>query len=385
MLVLQTFILVVLLGVATLAVEYGRLQLASQSLQSGADAAARAAASGLAADLATARQRGKHVASLNTVDGQALVLLDGDFTFGRWDTSTRTLQSASGNDIDAVGVTAVRSQARDNAIPLLFASIFGMNSPDLSRTAVARITRPNSFGIVGLDRVTLDSNARTDSYNSAMGSYSGAWSPDRGTVASNGPVILKSNSVIQGDALAGTNASLPSGGNVTGTRGNLSETLSFPPVNAAPYSFSNNNNALLPSSVRSGQDLIILGDTTVNMPAGIYYFRDFIMDSNTRLNVTGPATIYVTRNITITSNARSSAHRPQNLQLKVIGSGSVLFDSNAGFHADLYAPQSSVTFDSNVQFHGSVVAKTLLLNSNSQIHYDESLVAAAVTNIVLVK
>lgn len=374
-------VLLVLTGFCSLGVDWGRVQLVKTELQRAADAAARYAASGLAVSVAEAEARAVDAANDNTADGASPVELTvtadsatTDVQFGTWDAQARSFTPLSGSarsGANAIRVWCRRTAERGNAVPLLFARVLGRERFDVTAVTTVLVAPRHTYGIVGLDGIDFDSNALTDSYNSSVRPYASSWSPDVGTIASNGDIRLLSNSTVRGDARHGAGRST-TGGTVTGTRAALAAPLNYPAASSGPYGPSNNSNGNLPSGNVSGGSYS-QSDGTVNMPSGNYYFENFTMDSNAVLNVTGPATVYVAGAVRIDSDARTSSHRPQNLQIIVLGSGSVDLIGNYGVWADVYAPGSAVLLDSNKHLYGRVVARTLRVLSNGQIHYDESL------------
>lgn len=128
----------------SLAVDFGRVQLAKLQLGRAADACARAAAGVLPVEGTNrARTAANTYASSNPVDGTPLVLQSGDLQFGTWNNSTRVFTPLTGpaaENANAVRVVARRSQARGTAIPLLFAKVIGANFCDLSAESIAFVT-----------------------------------------------------------------------------------------------------------------------------------------------------------------------------------------------------------------------------------------------------
>lgn len=134
------FALAALLALASLAVDYGRVELAKMELSRLADASARAAASEMSNGISSARQAAKSVALLNPVDENALSLVDSDITFGTWDAQTKAFTPvADGNfaSANAVRVTATRSAAKNAAVPLLFGQLVGKSEIDVAYASVA--------------------------------------------------------------------------------------------------------------------------------------------------------------------------------------------------------------------------------------------------------
>src|SRR3954447_599107 len=106
-----------LLLVASLAVDYGRVQLAKTEMQCAVDAAARAATAYLPSDTSGARAAAISVAAMHQVAGDTLVLQSGDVVFGKWNPATKTLDTTSPTP-DAVRITAQRTVSRGTPITL---------------------------------------------------------------------------------------------------------------------------------------------------------------------------------------------------------------------------------------------------------------------------
>jgi Flp pilus assembly protein TadG len=364
-------LLVVLIGFVGLAVDVGRAHYAKAQLQVLADVSARAAARGISDNTALAKANA--VAPYNAPQGGAITFTSGDVVTGNWNSGTKSF-TPGGTPTNAVRVTAARSTAKGNALPTLFLKVLGSDTTDVLASAVATgaSTGTPAWGAFGSLNVEMFSNAMVDSYDSSVGAYNASWTPDKGHVASNGPVQLHgSGTWIRGDAYSGS-GSAPNGGNVTGTRGTLPSSVTYPAPSSNGYGSSNNNNTNIASAYRPGNDFSVTNNVTVNMPAGNYYFTNFTM-TNGLLNVTGAATVYVTGTLFFDGDSRTSAHRPQNLRFVVLGNGSVDLVGNNGIWADIYAPNSNVRLDSNKNLYGRVVGKFLHLNSNARIHVDESL------------
>jgi Flp pilus assembly protein TadG len=377
-------------AICLLTVDYGRVRVVKLELQSAADAAARAGAAGM--QNGTAYTAAADVASKNRADNRTVVLRtsgsDPDVVLGHWDAATRQF-IAGGTPTDSIQVTARRTAARGDAVPLTFGPALGIHSSDVRATAVATTaSTPGSLGVVGVNSVWMHSNSQTDSYRSASGPYSASHSPDLGGIASNGAMYLDGNVIIRGDARRynGT-PSFSGGAYATGSTSPLPAQMTYPGATLEGYGYGNNNNSNIASEYRSGQDFVVTDGVTVNVPAGNYVFRNFRM-TNGLLNVTGEATFYVNGTVFFDGDSRTSAHVPRNLKFNVIGSGKVDIWGNHGVYADLYAPDSDVEFKSNKHLYGRVVGRTVRLDSDVQVHFDESLPppgATAASSITLVK
>src|SRR5690242_10984435 len=87
----------IMVGLASLAVDYGRAQLAKSQLQSGATAAARAAVASLSAGVTAAQTAARDTAAVNYVDGTPLALdLTNDVEFGTWNDTARSFTTLTG-------------------------------------------------------------------------------------------------------------------------------------------------------------------------------------------------------------------------------------------------------------------------------------------------
>ena len=128
-------------GLASIAADYGRVQMTKVELRATADAAARAGAGGLAAasPLTQATLNAVEFAARNTADGSPVVLdPTQDIQIGLWQNNTFTVLGAHSSIApNAVHVTLHRSQARGNAVPLIFGKLIGSNFCDVSADSIA--------------------------------------------------------------------------------------------------------------------------------------------------------------------------------------------------------------------------------------------------------
>lgn len=133
--------LAALMGVASLAVDFGRVQNVKSELRAAADAAARQAAIGLNISVAEAKTRATQAVADNKADGQAIPFdVNADLEFGTWEPSTKTFSVLTGNlqsSATAVRVTLRRTKARNNPVPLTFARVVGKNDLDVAAEAIA--------------------------------------------------------------------------------------------------------------------------------------------------------------------------------------------------------------------------------------------------------
>src|SRR5206468_580775 len=134
-------VILALCAIASLAVDYGRVQLVKSQLHNAADAAALAAGDVMLSDPVGARTVAIQIAQANKSEN-LLVKLDAtaDVEFGTWNPGAKAftpLSSAMLNNANAVRITARRTSARGNAVDLPFAKLIGMNTCDVSASAIA--------------------------------------------------------------------------------------------------------------------------------------------------------------------------------------------------------------------------------------------------------
>jgi Flp pilus assembly protein TadG len=137
----------VLCAFASLAVDFGRVQLAKTELHRAADGAARAGAAGITDDAGTAIALAKQYALLNNVDAHPLTLQSGDITFGKWNAATATFTTqADFANVNAIWIKAKLDARRGTAVPLMFAPIIapftGIKTCNVSADVIAMVIPP---------------------------------------------------------------------------------------------------------------------------------------------------------------------------------------------------------------------------------------------------
>ena len=379
-------VLVALLAICSLAVDLGRVRLAKGELQTAADAAARHAATGLAAGLSneTVIDRALAAAADNRADRAPVVLERTDVELGAWDRTLRQFQ-AGGTPVNAVRVTARRTSARNNAVPLLFATVIGRSTQDVAAGAIAACGS-RADGIVGIDSIDMSSQGRTDSYNSAFGAYSAASAGSRGNMRSNGNISLGGSVTIRGDAQPGLGKTITTGPGVVvyGSTAPLTRALAFAPVDASAAAAANDNAALPARFINSGR-FGISGSDVAHFPAGTYYFTGFTMSQNAGVIMDGAVTIVVDGDVKLEDGAQAYGSRPMNFVLNVAGNHVVEIKTSGDVHAVIYAPESEVRVGGLGQLFGSVVGRLLRVNAHGGIHYDESLGTGGPVGVALVR
>ena len=157
--------LVVLFGMAALAIDIGHLFVKRNELQNSADAAALAGVSQLP-DAIQVRAVAKQYAQSNMpVERDGLVLVDSDIFLGDWDGDTRTFTPGSTSP-NAVKVTTRRSSTNGNPVNHLFAPILGINPSSISAEAIAINDGGDCFskGLTVGGEVSMGQDMRLDKY-----------------------------------------------------------------------------------------------------------------------------------------------------------------------------------------------------------------------------
>ena len=245
----------------------------------------------------------------------------------------------------------------------------------MTAEAIATATPATAtYGLVGLNSISMSGNGETDSYNSANGAYSHGSAGSNGSVASNGNITLSGNADVNGDARPGIGKSVSHSGNasVSGSMAALTSTLSYAAASAGSYA-TVNDNGTIPSQFKNNGDFGMSGNNTLNLSAGNYYFDDFSLAGNATLNITGAVTLYVTGNVSLSGNMSISQNLPSNFKIRNVSTGSITISGNGSLYADVYSPQGSVSLSGNGDFYGALVGKTLTISGNGGVHYDTAL------------
>ena len=139
------FMLCILSGFASLAVDWGRVQMVKTQLMRASESAARYGAVGLENGADAAIANALAAAADNGADGSAVVLdPNRDIEIGNWDTVTRAFTPVTGaarNLAGAIRVTARRTAASGQAVSLIFGKSVGQTTCDVTAVTVACINR----------------------------------------------------------------------------------------------------------------------------------------------------------------------------------------------------------------------------------------------------
>lgn len=361
--------MITLFGLASLAVDLGRVRTCHEQLQNAADAATLAAVNELpTVDFGTITQTAIDVAGENPALETMADVRSADVEYGIWNRANRSFTVVSGNQrnaANAIRVTAQRIAARSNAAPLFLARIVGVSSSDIRTIATAFIGGgQRGFGIVGINSISMNGTTLTDSYNGASGPYDPGHPDHDGTIASNGNISLVGTVDVWGDARPGIDHVVTDPTLVHGWAGSLDAPLVYPP-------------ATVPSGTPNGtpNPINLNGNKTQIISPGSWVFSSISTKGNSTLKFTGKTTVYVTGDISITGGVVFGSTLPSDVNIVKIGSGNVDLGGGSAWYAEVYAPQADVKFHGTNSggFYGSIVGLTLTIDGNSKIHYDESI------------
>lgn len=129
-------LMVPLLAMTALVIDVGFMYKTRRELQGAADAAALSSVADLP-NAGTVKLTAQQYATANH-PGHGTIVAPGDVDLGFWDTSTRSF-TAGGLPLNAVRVTARRSDANGNPLQLFFAGVIGRPQADVGATAVAAL------------------------------------------------------------------------------------------------------------------------------------------------------------------------------------------------------------------------------------------------------
>jgi hypothetical protein len=272
------------------------------------------------------------------------------------------------------------------------------------------------FAAFGRENLHMDSNARTDSYDSTLGTWesqsSGVgveqYAGLDGDVGSNANISMDQNSQVWGDAAPGPGDYTDVLGNaeVTGSTMPMTHELEFPPL-------------IVPSYPDSG-NLMVTGPETI--PSGDYTYGNVTVSANKTLNIVGPARIVI-KNFQIKGGAQvvidatagpvefwviddfkmysnSQVHAtdylPKNVKLNLLSDNvinpeviveldDIEFESNSEFYGTIYAPNANIVIDSDFELFGAIIARGIELDSNCFIHFDEDLLNSTANSQVMLE
>jgi Flp pilus assembly protein TadG len=359
-------------AIASLMVDFGRVQVAKAQLQDAADSAARAAVVNLG-NVSATQDAAAQYAAANNCDGTPVAIdKTNDVQFVSWDSTARTYTVLSGaNQVNANAVRVSCSRTGNNGITLMFGKLLGMTNCNASASAIAYIN-PSSYGLVGLNYIKLSGSASM-SYFSSNGNVGG----NAAGIASNGNITSSGTAAIHGTVWTQSGATVS--GVTAASRKTLSAPLSYPNGSPGTYSKINNDDAnITPSGlVNNTPDLNISGKTAT-LPAGNYYFHNVAVSGSGKIVCTGVVNIYYYGTFAMSGSTQTYGNIPGNLTITAVPTptgaapGTLTLSGSSAMYANVYAPQSDITLSGSGDIHGWVIGKSITLSGSANMYYDLS-------------
>jgi hypothetical protein len=278
---------------------------------------------------------------------------------------------------------------RDKVAPTAVASFRPATAPPIQSTASPRPIVDSAavtarkvegparvVGFVGLDRLELNGRYVVDSYNSAQSSYEPAAARGTAPLVSNLKVRLYGSGKVAGIVRVGKAGDIKKADGVEITSPPDAETgparrlLDAPDVDASAA--QTNDNDRLPERYFQGGSLFVHARRSVAIPAGVYRFKDLVIETKATLVLDGPATFIVTGRLIIYGAVETHDRRPGNLRLLAkAGEEPVSINNASDLYIDLYAPGRVIEIYGKGDVYGSVVGKVLRVNGERGLHFDE--------------
>jgi Flp pilus assembly protein TadG len=364
-----------LMGFASMMVDYARVQSVKTQLQRTADAAARAAVSQISTSVAAAQKEAALIGTLNVADNSPITIdTTNDILFGSWNTATRTFTTLTGSaqaNATAIQITCRRTAARGTAVPLLFASLIGRSSCDVSASSIAYIATSSTggAGFVGLTSFT-SSGITTNSYSAAAGTYASQTPGASGSLASNSDLTAWS-STINGNAQPGTGHTVY-GATVTGLETPLTSTLSYTALSTPGTNNNTNITAQINSGTGSfdGSNLSTWG--AITLPGGTYVLSS--LNCSAPITFTGAVSLYVSGACNVNGSGYLGTYQNKPTNLLIVCAGSMGWYPAQPFYADVFSPAGTLSMSpgSASDFYGQIIVNSWAVY-NYNLHYDTSL------------
>jgi hypothetical protein len=362
--------MVALCAFVSLAVDFGRVQVAKTELMRAADACARAAAAEMSkgSDLPTIQSAAVTIGMANKCDGVALTVDSAnDLQFGTWDVNTGTftpLASSSYTSANAIQVTARRTSARGNPIPLAYGRVIGLANCDVKATAIAYISDPPP-GITGLTKFVAHQDLFVASYNPNVWPIpSPYFHNNNATLGGNGTIDLGIGGDLYGDQWIGRRATDLGNGLVHGTKHVMVQDISSP---------------TMPSMTPAANPGGVSSSPTVNglvlWPGGTYYFTSLTIGDDDIIQFTGPATVYMNGNVTMNDRSRifTASWKPNTLTWYQAANTTVTMHNDCLLAGQWIAPRANLVANDRLYFYGSMIFQNVTLHDGCQLYWDETL------------
>lgn len=339
-------------AMASLALDYGRVQLAKTELQTATDAAARWAVQWIPAGKNVAITKLNQAAADNKVNGVSPTFVAENVDVGSWNETTRVF-TPNASPQNAVRVKAVVT------VPLALGPMIGMNSCRVGASAVAKCV---PMGVIGMNLFDVKNNGFIGSYNSDVTTTPTiATASNKAVVLSNGQINAGNNSKMNGDFYTGPAGVVDTEWTIAGATKKLATSVVAP--SAPSWSPAAN-----PGGLTNGN--YTHGGGTLN--AGTYWFTGLTVNGNLTFN--GPATVIVNGNISIGGNSvTAQGGIPSNLKIYQVGANRTFTAANNGsVKAVVLAPTSDLNAQNGFKFYGMCVFETIDVHNNAEFYFDES-------------
>jgi hypothetical protein len=342
-------VMTVVFGFASLAMDYGKVQLAKTQLRTAVDSSARHGVQWVSGGKTTALPAVNAAAADNTVNGQPISFTNAQIDIGSWNHQTRVF-TVNGTPRTALRVTNSAS------VPLALGPAIGMQSCTVRASAVAKCV---PLAVCGYSGFSFKNNTFVGSYNSAVTvNPTQASASSNAVCVSNGYIGEQNNGDIRGSCIVGPSGSVDPGFSITGGTQTLASAV---PVLSDPAWSPTGNPGGVPANYT------VSANTT--LPSGTYWFTNLVV--NRPLTFSGPATLYVNGNIDLNDLLIAYQGVPNNLRIYQLGA-SRTFDGKNTLKAVIIAPRSAFTAENVFNFYGACVFDTITVKNNCAFFYDES-------------
>jgi hypothetical protein len=241
---------------------------------------------------------------------------------------------------------------------------------------------PYRYAAFGDQRMFMQNNACTDSYNSDSGTYAATMDQENGDIGSNKKVDLQNNPVIGGDVTSATpgTISIINSPTIMGDTTSKAPAQAMDLVSDADYAWAQSNNSAPSGFIGtgysySGGNLEIQNNKTVTLKSGTYYFNNLHLKNHAQLQVQAGANVrifmigdFLLENLALLNSNGKPA------QLQIFSKGTKIeIQNNTEFKGTIYAPNCDFMHQNNALIYGAIIAKTVEIKNNACIHFDRSL------------
>jgi len=348
--------LVVLLGLAALALDLGRMNLTKVQLQNAADAAALAGASSLTDpgagtdpfNWSAAEESGLAFAQKNFANGSLIPANNVQIQTGYWNLPSSSFSPGAGTP-GSGDVAAVRATIRIENLHLFFASFLGINERDLQASAVAILRETGGSG--GPFDYAIFSGSTTKRLI-----INGSRFNMIGSVHTNNKLLINGSSITITEA-----AEAVATVTTNGSRINIGERLPYASVIDMPDYSEAIAEAAAAANQTYNSSYTINGSHITSDPI-------YVQGTNNRITVNGSgftATGAIMGDGDITINGSGMATGDNQVCFYSKNGDITINGSNYALNGVLYAPNGNITINgSKITVNGSIVGKEVRINGS---------------------